>query len=401
MADAVLLLLLLFALCAPSTFGQDACSVIPTLFNNDKGQTPCQVYSELMNAPQCSGIGALTVPPEPVPTTFGSYQAPNVLDCWCSTVAYYIFSACSTCQGQASLSWDEYSAQCTAGSIGITVGSFPGTLPEGTSIPAWAMLDAIGNFSLPVIEEVVSFSYPDTNPTSTFPVNPLSLSSVTTSSPTLSGSSPANSSAPFTSGSATAPPIGAPSHGVVTYASLPPTTWPQPFTWSEGSEPTILPTSQPSARQSMSLKPIVGGAVGGACAILISLACLHYLLWRRKRYAADKYRISLGGAGLSAPIPWMPRPDEAPFSSYRVSLSGSTSPMPTSANRPRGETPPPEYTDLSRRATTVTSSAEHLTQPSPASTSSSGRSREKVVGRTNRSPRHIYPPLVNIPPTPS
>ncbi|KZO90094.1 hypothetical protein CALVIDRAFT_558872 [Calocera viscosa TUFC12733] len=221
MADVVLLFLLLFALCAPRAFGQDsACTAIPTLFNNDRGESPCQVFSDLMTAPQCSGIsnvGAVTVAPDPeaTATVLAGYEsAPNTVVCWCSTVTYYALSACSACQGLPWMSWDVYSERCSAGSVNVAVGYFPLPVPQNTSIPAWAMLEAVGNFSLSVAEDIASLSYPDTGPTVTLEVTivPSSLSTTATSDSSSSAPSLTSSSHPPT-------PFSGPSYGSVTESS--------------------------------------------------------------------------------------------------------------------------------------------------------------------------------------
>ncbi|EJU03931.1 hypothetical protein DACRYDRAFT_106091 [Dacryopinax primogenitus] len=384
--------------------GQDPpCSVIPTLLNNDKGDSPCQIFSDLMGAPQCSGfspVGAFTTQVLATPTALESSSSSNTLQCWCSTVSYYLFTACSSCQGLPQMTWSDWIGQCSATGTSIAVGYFPGTLPHNISIPAWAMVESTGDFSVSTADAIASLGFPDTGPVTTLEIE------LTTN--TLEPSIFSQQSAPsFLPALPTSAAGGAyHSSGTVTvYASTTSTPLQNqlPTVSRHLAEPTntfSTPSDShgASVSESFPIAPVIGGVVGGIILVLVSI-CLVCLLWRKRRRSRDHFELNDKPAPL-LPLVWLPgrrASDDSPISPHPISLTDSTSSVTPSVGHARGRTPPPEYADLSRSGTMVLSTQTVL--PSPVNPEArcrhEDRIREKTVLAFGRQPKPLPSLLPN------
>ncbi|KAH9991388.1 hypothetical protein BJV77DRAFT_962867 [Russula vinacea] len=122
---------------------------------NSLSQGPCTVLGYLMatcdsgsyNIPPLSNPGSWYYPP-------GSEAAADL--CYCNTVGYSLFSACSACQNGIFftcghvvsfstpmahilvISWSDWVTNCTKV---LPPSSFPNPVPSGIRVPHWALLD--------------------------------------------------------------------------------------------------------------------------------------------------------------------------------------------------------------------------------------------------------------------
>ncbi|TFK76332.1 hypothetical protein BDN72DRAFT_230546 [Pluteus cervinus] len=125
----------------PVAASQEATCIPGPLFSwslNSQEQTPCTVAASLL-AP-CSG-GNYGVSPL---VSGGFYNGPTIAQanpCQCNTVVYSLMSACGACQNHQYASWSTWSGNCAQ----VTVGSYPGSLPQGVHVPAWAYFDIKSN----------------------------------------------------------------------------------------------------------------------------------------------------------------------------------------------------------------------------------------------------------------
>ncbi|KAH9052378.1 hypothetical protein EDB87DRAFT_504284 [Lactarius vividus] len=107
--------------------------------SNSLGQNPCLVTAHLMST--CYS-GGFTV--DPLLVVGDSYLPPTQEQvqkggsCWCSTVILSLLSACGECQQGLSIPWTEFSQNCPGS---IKPSTFPYTVPAGTRVPQWALLD--------------------------------------------------------------------------------------------------------------------------------------------------------------------------------------------------------------------------------------------------------------------
>ncbi|KAH8116641.1 hypothetical protein DFH11DRAFT_1582038 [Phellopilus nigrolimitatus] len=140
-ASATLLqLLLLGSLCWRVTTAQitveATCLPGLALFNNSRGQTPCQVGAYLGG--QCNGgqFDVSELPPGKFYT--GPQNASISTPCYCSTIMYSVMCACAACQNASNVdSWSSWNAFCPS----VYVMEFPKDIPLETSVPAWAYLN--------------------------------------------------------------------------------------------------------------------------------------------------------------------------------------------------------------------------------------------------------------------
>ncbi|KAF5326912.1 hypothetical protein D9619_004288 [Psilocybe cf. subviscida] len=102
-----------------------------TWMNNDHGESPCQVASEL--ASLCSpGGGTPGILPGNTRDNLNSTQTP----CTCNTVTYSLSSACTVCRGQSTMTWSSWAQDCNTTVDGL--GRFPVKVPENLIVPLWA-----------------------------------------------------------------------------------------------------------------------------------------------------------------------------------------------------------------------------------------------------------------------
>ncbi|KAF9475868.1 hypothetical protein BDN70DRAFT_923727 [Pholiota conissans] len=100
---------------------------------NDKGQTPCLVAAYLESA-----CGTPTqVNSLPVDNRYLGPTAATQNPCLCSSVTYFMVSACGGCQSRNFQNWTTWSANC----IGTTVTTFPEKVPSTIDVPEWAFLN--------------------------------------------------------------------------------------------------------------------------------------------------------------------------------------------------------------------------------------------------------------------
>jgi len=144
--------------------------------SNSKGQNPCVVAGSL-EAP-CRNLSTYTL--GPLNATF-NYLPPAkgvALPCECNTVMYSLFMACTACQNVSSVQdWSYWDANCEA----IYVTQYPGIIPDGTAVPAWAYL----NVTTTGIWSAVNAQAAGDSPESTY--TPIPTASVPVSSGTGTG----------------------------------------------------------------------------------------------------------------------------------------------------------------------------------------------------------------------
>ncbi|KAI0297405.1 hypothetical protein BC826DRAFT_1001659 [Russula brevipes] len=103
---------------------------------NSRNQNPCTVAAYLGGTCNQNSFTINSLLPG------YSYTGPSGVDngnlCKCSTVMYSLISACDACQGQDWITWAEYSFNCTTK---FPASSFPNPVPDGTSVPQWALFD--------------------------------------------------------------------------------------------------------------------------------------------------------------------------------------------------------------------------------------------------------------------
>lgn len=104
---------------------------------NSIGQDPCWIAAYLASA--CTGTPpALNFALPPTWHYFGPYVS-TATPCKCSTVYYSVLSACALCQYGDSLTWSQWSVNCSYTWNQV----FPAPIPPGTRVPRYAYL-AIG-----------------------------------------------------------------------------------------------------------------------------------------------------------------------------------------------------------------------------------------------------------------
>jgi len=134
---AVLTTLFLFSGSAVSQISYAPCTTSTYNWaNNSLNQNPCEVAAYMEGT--CNQ-GVFTVDPLlPGNEYFGPSGVDNSNLCKCSTVAYSLVSACAACQEAEWITWSEWVTNCTK--VFETSG-FPNPVPDGTSLPQWALLD--------------------------------------------------------------------------------------------------------------------------------------------------------------------------------------------------------------------------------------------------------------------
>ncbi|KAF9646150.1 hypothetical protein BDM02DRAFT_288023 [Thelephora ganbajun] len=100
---------------------------------NSKGESPCDIGTELMAV--CWGTGYTTYSLPPGASYWGPWKGYDT-PCVCSTVTWCLFAACGFCQDQAAISWSMWSYNCS----NTTIGSFPLNIPQQVIIPHWGYL---------------------------------------------------------------------------------------------------------------------------------------------------------------------------------------------------------------------------------------------------------------------
>ncbi|KZT61857.1 hypothetical protein CALCODRAFT_328423 [Calocera cornea HHB12733] len=156
--------------------------------SNAEGQSPCLVAADLQGV--CND-DKWFIPSLPSGTHYVGPLTPALGTlCICNTVVYNLVSACAACQGGEWVAWADWTANCSVQVM--TRGSFPGPVPGGTSVPAWAEVDTSleGSWNAVEARTVAASGLPDTFPSSTSPG--ITTSTSFSSSPTTT--SPASSS---------------------------------------------------------------------------------------------------------------------------------------------------------------------------------------------------------------
>ncbi|KAF8921096.1 hypothetical protein CPB85DRAFT_304301 [Mucidula mucida] len=102
---------------------------------NNLDQSPCEVAQIL--------LGACSADVEPL---FDSVSSAGPTegqenDCSCSTVVYSLVSQCLLCQNDNITTWTTWSSNCTR----VFLSTFSETIPDDTSVPAWAYMDVVTN----------------------------------------------------------------------------------------------------------------------------------------------------------------------------------------------------------------------------------------------------------------
>ncbi|EJU03930.1 hypothetical protein DACRYDRAFT_115220 [Dacryopinax primogenitus] len=316
-----------------------------TWLSNALGQSPCLVFAELMG--QCfSGDFAIT--PDGTGGLMFIIPGSGNLDipCYCSTVQYYLLSACYSCAGHRSSTWAQYIQECDTVTPVIGRTGYP-ILPSGVLIPSYAMIQSTQDFDLMLADQIGLDGLPDTDGTSTVPVfvsgtaigaivnaaggGGYSTSWVTTQ--TIIASTPTRgTSSRTTSGTMnTGPGLVVPSN---TGSSQQSTSRPSSASSTSSSQAAPSSAVDTAASSSMSgarLGAIIGGAVGGCICLLALIATVILLCRRRNRQS--QYRVSLTSArgGVfspppPSPAPWFPpMPTPAPSSMAEIDVHAANS----------------------------------------------------------------------------
>jgi hypothetical protein len=274
---------LLFSHFAAAQVYAPDCSLIWAWTFNSINQNACTVAAYLMST--CNG-GSFTI--DALKPGY-SYTGPSGVDdsnmCKCNTITYSLVSACDACQGADWTSWSVFSSNCTKT---MPPSSFPNSIPAGTRVPQWALLDVTSENNWNVNKSISAGDTPE-------------LASGAT--PGASGTSGRGATA---SGTRAQSPTG-------TDAS---------------SSSTTKPASSSSAKKSSSnLGVIVGGAVGGVAVIAVGAIVIILLLRRQRPQAPAPVATSMAPPGIGAsqrPMEEIQQPltmDDA----YTASIPGSSS----------------------------------------------------------------------------
>ncbi|KAI0088019.1 hypothetical protein BDY19DRAFT_994437 [Irpex rosettiformis] len=211
---------------------------------NRKGQTPCIVAAYLSSACDSNSAGNDVEALRPRQYRILLKTAAN--DCFCNTVMYSLLGACATCEGLESLSWSNWTKNCTK----TFVAGFPKPIPEDTAIPEWAYYNITldDSFNATLTEALASENALD------FSVLPV------LSSPSISQS-----------------------------------------TTSDGSEPTASDISVGTDNPKTSKAgPIVGGVIGGV-ALLVIIGTGVASVWAERRKTARRAPSAMYSTELQTP----------------------------------------------------------------------------------------------------
>ncbi|KAF8465589.1 hypothetical protein DFH94DRAFT_354171 [Russula ochroleuca] len=221
----------------------------------------------------CDG-GNYTIPSLPPGNWYiGPHGVDDANLCYCNTVAYSLFSACGACQGQKWITWSEWVTNCTKI---LPPSSFPNTVPSGTSVPYWVVLNVTSENFWDFNKAFALGDLPEFGPGWT--LSPSSVS-VTPTSSSLSPTSRSSSLSP-------------------TSSSLSPT--------SSRISPTRSPTPSPAGGNgSKHAAAIAGAVIGGAAAIAAAVFAIFYI--RRRSQASVS-------AGVGASQQQAPSLDEVALS---------------------------------------------------------------------------------------
>ncbi|KLO10747.1 hypothetical protein SCHPADRAFT_892133 [Schizopora paradoxa] len=192
-------------------------------------------------------------------------------NCTCNTVTYSIMSACSICQGQTYMTWDNWSLSCSI----KTIGQFPDDLPPAASVPAWAYGEITTNdtFNIALAREAQGNA----------PIGPDSIGASIQQTPTslatnfrggVTSSSISSDEAPLTSISVASSVISSSSDSRSLLRMQHSHTRPPSST---------IASSAPVATKDVNAQiDMEAGIVGGVVAIIV-LFLLAFVMWKRRR----------------------------------------------------------------------------------------------------------------------
>ncbi|KAG8839431.1 hypothetical protein FRC18_010911 [Serendipita sp. 400] len=103
---------------------------------NSLQQSPCLVAAYLGH--QCTPSNSFNVPPLVSDQQYLPPSQQQANDCQCSSVYYSLLSGCAACQGSSLSSFTTWTKACASNAI--TIQSYPLTAPNDTRIPSWAYL---------------------------------------------------------------------------------------------------------------------------------------------------------------------------------------------------------------------------------------------------------------------
>jgi len=134
---------ILLAVTALSSKLVDASLVFPQCtvgsFNwtfNELKESPCEVAASLEGV--CGG-GSFTIPTLPAGQGYNGARQGDSNKCTCSSVTYSMISACALCQGGGFNPWTMWITNCSNSDVSLS--SYPLTIPQNVSVPAWAYLN--------------------------------------------------------------------------------------------------------------------------------------------------------------------------------------------------------------------------------------------------------------------
>ncbi|TEB30480.1 hypothetical protein FA13DRAFT_1792463 [Coprinellus micaceus] len=84
------------------------------------------------------GLGYYLGTLNPPDYAYADVSAEEATPCRCNTVSFMLISACAICQSGQNADWISYSRNCWGTVTQPSQGVYPGTLPSGIAVPAWA-----------------------------------------------------------------------------------------------------------------------------------------------------------------------------------------------------------------------------------------------------------------------
>ncbi|KLO10746.1 hypothetical protein SCHPADRAFT_942608 [Schizopora paradoxa] len=276
--------------------------------NNALGQTPCMLFAILSSGCNSSAVSISPLPQGEQGKQLVYLNPPNngigpSSLCTCNSVTYSIMSACSICQSQTYMTWDNWSGPCSSKALG----QFSTELPPGASVPAWAFasLPSTGTFDVAIAREVQG---PDSSgspvrqtstttlaPSPTFPKvvtsssqkptsNPVSQtsskSSPTTIHSTTTGESPNSVLSSTTSSSEISSSTTSPTSSSATDSG---SLMMQHSHTKPLSSTTASPTSAVEVSRVRNVKNDMEGGIIGGLALCIVICIAGFVYWKRKR----------------------------------------------------------------------------------------------------------------------
>ncbi|KAJ7613181.1 hypothetical protein FB45DRAFT_874706 [Roridomyces roridus] len=210
------------------------------VFNNPAGNGPCEVEDF------CFELGTL-----------------ESIQCTCTTIDYFMFSACNVCGNDQPLntrSWSSYAQEFNCGLEPSRMPSLPTTIPAISALPTWVILMASATPTPVTFDAQKAVSFADSESPTTADQSPSSASATAVALAQSSSTTPGSSRSSMSSVRSTASPeFSSSSTSTAASSSLP-----APASTS-GSQHRALPTAA-----------IIGIAVGSVLLLSLTLLLCRY-----------------------------------------------------------------------------------------------------------------------------